>query len=132
MYYIALIHKETSSDYGVSFPDFPGCITAGESMDDAKNMASEALQFHIDGMIDDGETIPSPMPIEEVMHYRENKDAVAFLVEVQTPEDKFVRVNITIAEGLLKKATSHASQHGQSRSAFIAEAIKDALQHPKT
>jgi len=30
--YLAIIHKDTKSDYGVSFPDFPGCITAGRSI----------------------------------------------------------------------------------------------------
>jgi predicted RNase H-like HicB family nuclease len=42
-YYIGLIHKEADSDYGVSFPDFPGVATAGKSLDDAQAMAEEAL-----------------------------------------------------------------------------------------
>ena len=45
--YIAIIHKEAGSDYGVSFPDFPGCVTAGKTMDEVKDMAIEALAFHI-------------------------------------------------------------------------------------
>ena len=52
--HIALIHKDSDSDYGVSFPDFPGCITAGESIDDAKDMAQEALSGHIDVRMDLG------------------------------------------------------------------------------
>ena len=58
--YIALIHKEPASDYGVSFPDFPGCVTAGATLDEARRGAVEALAFHIDGMVEDGEAIPSP------------------------------------------------------------------------
>src|SRR5881628_1609638 len=46
--YIALIHKEAGSDYGVSFPDFPGVITAGASLDKARAMAEEALGFHLE------------------------------------------------------------------------------------
>ena len=38
MNYIALIHKDARSDYGVSFPDFPGCITAGKTLDEAKHI----------------------------------------------------------------------------------------------
>ena len=34
--YIALIHKEDASDYGVSFPDLPGCVTAGATLDEAR------------------------------------------------------------------------------------------------
>ena len=35
--YIAVIHKDPDSDFGVSFPDFPGCITAGATIDEVKN-----------------------------------------------------------------------------------------------
>ena len=45
--YIAIVHKEPKSDFGVSFPDFPGCITAGNNIDEAKDMAEEALTLHI-------------------------------------------------------------------------------------
>jgi predicted RNase H-like HicB family nuclease len=58
--YIALIRKEPGSDYGVEFPDFPGCITAGVDLDDARRMAAEALALHIQGMLEDGETLPAP------------------------------------------------------------------------
>ena len=52
-HYIALIHKDEDSDFGVSFPDFPGCITAGSSV-------QEALALHIEGMNEDGLPIPEP------------------------------------------------------------------------
>src|SRR6266702_8757706 len=52
--YIALIHKEAGSDYGVSFPDFPGLITAGATLDEALALAEEALAFHLDGLTEDG------------------------------------------------------------------------------
>ncbi len=57
-YYVALIHKEPKSDYGVSFPDFPGCVTAGSTVQDAMEMAREALAGHIEVMIEDGLPIP--------------------------------------------------------------------------
>ena len=55
--YIGLIHKD-AGDYGVSFPDFPGLITAGTDLDDARAMAEEALALHIEGLAEDGEAIP--------------------------------------------------------------------------
>jgi len=58
--YIALIRKEPGSDYGVEFPDFPGCITAGVDLDDARRMAAEALALHIQGILEDGQTLPTP------------------------------------------------------------------------
>ena len=81
--YIALIHKDAHSDYGISFPDFPGCITAGSSLDEARAMAAEALAFHIEGLIEDGQSVPLPSPLETIMADLANRDAVAVLVDVQ-------------------------------------------------
>jgi predicted RNase H-like HicB family nuclease len=47
MNYIAFIHKEENSDYGVSFPNFLGCISVGATLEQAKTMAQEALISHI-------------------------------------------------------------------------------------
>jgi predicted RNase H-like HicB family nuclease len=58
MDYIAYLHKEKDSDYGVSFPNFPGCITAGRTLEEARRMAVEALALHIQGMIEDGLAVP--------------------------------------------------------------------------
>ena len=59
--YIALIHKDAKSDYGVSFPDLPGCVTAGATLEEARAMASEALALHLEGMAEDGDAIPEPL-----------------------------------------------------------------------
>jgi predicted RNase H-like HicB family nuclease len=56
--YIALIHKDAGSDYGVSFPDLPGVISAGSTLDEARDMAAEALAFHLEGLAQDGEAVP--------------------------------------------------------------------------
>jgi predicted RNase H-like HicB family nuclease len=42
----------------MSFPDFPGCITAGKTLDEASRMAAEALALHIQGVIEDGDAVP--------------------------------------------------------------------------
>jgi len=44
-HYIALIHKEPGSCYGVSFPDLPGVITAADTLDAAIGQAAEVLAF---------------------------------------------------------------------------------------
>ena len=59
MDYIAYLHKNRNSDFGISFPDFPGCNTAGKTLDEAPRMAAEALAFHIAGMVEDGDAIPA-------------------------------------------------------------------------
>ncbi len=78
--YIALLSKDRDSDYGVDFPDFPGCVTAGTNPEEARELALEALCMHIEGMIEDGEPIPAPSPIEKVRSDPENSDAIDILV----------------------------------------------------
>jgi predicted RNase H-like HicB family nuclease len=121
MDYVAVIHKDTGSDYGVSFPDFPGCITAGHTLDEAKDMAAEALSGHIAEMIGAGETIPEPSSLDEVMADPDFRDGVAFLVEAKAP-GRTVRVNITLTEGELQQIDHRAGAQGLSRSAFLVQA----------
>ena len=123
MEYIAYLHKEGKSDYGVSFPDFPGCITAGSSLDEARRMAVEALSFHIAGLKEDGEEIPDPSTLDELRDDKAMKDAVAFLVEVQEPE-KTVRFNVTARESQLAEIDIRAQAAKLSRSAYV---VRSAL-----
>jgi len=127
-HYIGLIHKEAESDYGVSFPDFPGVATAGTTLDDARVMAEEALAFHIEGLVADGEAIPEPSSLEEVMAKPENRDGVAILVEIKTGSRKAVRVNITLPEDILEQIDQYAEAHGFTRSAFLTKAAKRAME----
>lgn len=118
MDYIAIIHKDKKSDYGVSFPDFAGCVTAGKTLEDAKNNAIEALTLHIEGMIEDGEDIPAPSTLDAIMASDDFKDGVAFMVNIAQPQ-KVLRVNITVTESDLKKIDLAAQSAGMSRSAFL-------------
>ncbi|MGK7879431.1 MAG: type II toxin-antitoxin system HicB family antitoxin [Crocosphaera sp.] len=77
--YIATIHKDNNSDYGVQFYDFPGCISAGESIEEAKKMATEALTGHINLMVADGDVIPKPSTLESILKDKDYQDAVAFI-----------------------------------------------------
>ncbi|MCU0591244.1 MAG: type II toxin-antitoxin system HicB family antitoxin [Desulfobacterales bacterium] len=86
--YIAIVHKEAKTDFGVSFPDFPGCVTAGQTVDEAKDLAQEALALHIKGMIEDGEQLPAPSKLEDIMADADYADAVAYLV-VSIPDTKY-------------------------------------------
>jgi predicted RNase H-like HicB family nuclease len=77
-HYIALVRKDPDSDYGVSFPDFPGAVTAAPSLDEALARAGEALALHVEGMAEDGEPIPPPSGFAEVI--KDNPDAMTVLV----------------------------------------------------
>jgi predicted RNase H-like HicB family nuclease len=78
--YIATVHKDSDSDYGVQFYDFPGCITAGSSIEEAGIMATEALTGHIELMSEDGDLIPDPTPLETIISDPDHQEAIAFLV----------------------------------------------------
>lgn len=122
--YIALIHKDAESDYGVSFPDLPGCVTAGATLDEARAMAEEALALHVDGLVEDGEPIPEPSSLDEVMAVRENQDGVAIAVRLVSQAKKSVRVNITVPEDELREIDQFAEQHGFTRSGLLVQAAK--------
>lgn len=45
--YIGVIHKADDSDFGLSFPDFPGVVTAGRTIAEVRQLAEQALAFHV-------------------------------------------------------------------------------------
>ena len=127
--YIAIVHKEAKSDFGVSFPDFPGCITAGENIDEAKDMAQDALSLHISGMLEDGDQLPVPSKLEDIMADPDYADATAYMVvSVPDARPRTVRVNITLPEVTLKQIDAAARKRGMSRSSFLVHAAQNAIQ----
>ena len=126
--YIAIVHKDPKSDFGVSFPDFPGCITAGSTIDEAKDMAHDALSLHIKGMLEDGDIIPASSKLEDIMDDPDYSDAAAILiVSVSEVKPRSVRVNITVPEDMLRKIDSVAKKRGMSRSSFLVHAAQNAI-----
>ena len=126
--YIAVVHKDRKSDFGVSFPDFPGCVTAGSTIDQAKDMAHEALSFHIKGMIEDGENIPAPSKLEDIMDDPDYSDSVVILiVSVTKIKPRSVQVNITLPEDTLREIDKAAQEKGMSRSSYLVHAAQNAI-----
>jgi predicted RNase H-like HicB family nuclease len=128
MEYIAYLHKDRESDYGVSFPDFPGCVTAGSTLEEARRMATEALAFHVAGMRNDGDLVPEPSTLDDLRNDPALKTAVAFLVTVAQPE-KTVRFNVTARASQLSEIDNRARAAKLTRSAYI---VHSALSRKKT
>ncbi len=80
--YIGLIRKDRDSDFGVDFPDFPGCISAGATIEEARRLAEEALELHVRGMAEDGDALPAPSSLSVIMADSDSRNAVAFLATV--------------------------------------------------
>lgn len=127
MDYIAYLHKDRNSDFGVSFPDFPGCITAGKSLDEASRKAPEALAFHIAGMIEDGQKVPKPSKIDDLVPDPDRQNAVAFLVTVDLGKSKTVRVNVTARENQIEQIDRLARQAGMTRSAYMVQSATSGI-----
>src|SRR5690349_11676780 len=126
--YIALIHKDEDSEYGVSFPDVPGCISAGPTLDEARAGAEEALALHVEGMIEDGVPIPEPASLEDIMSDPENRDGVAILVKAPNWDQRSIRVNVTFPEDVLKQIDRFAQDTGSTRSGFLARAARHEIE----
>ena len=125
--YIALLRKDTRSDYGVDFPDFPGCITAGRALEEARRMAEEALAFHVEGMRHDGEAIPPPSSMDAVMADRHNRNAVAFLVDLPAHSRRAIRINVSLPEDVVQSIDRVSA----NRSRFLAEAARERLKRQR-
>lgn len=121
--YIALIHKDPASDYGVSFPDLPGVVTAGRTLDEARAFAAEALALHIEGLLEDGEPLPAPSSLEMVMADKTRRRAVAVLVEAPEGPERVVRVNITVPERVLAEMDRTAEEEGMTRSGLLVRSF---------
>ncbi len=122
IYYPALVDKDEDSDFGVSFPDFPGCVSAGETLEDAVLGAQEALAGHIGLMLADNEALPSPTALGNVAAGKEPSTVAVTLIPVVLP-GRARRVNVTLDEALLEEI----DQISNNRSGFLAEAARAEL-----
>lgn len=59
MEYVVIFEKGNNS-YGASVPDLPGCIAVGKTMEEVRELIAEAIEFHIEGLREDGDVIPLP------------------------------------------------------------------------
>jgi predicted RNase H-like HicB family nuclease len=130
--YIGLLRKDPDSDFGVDFPDFPGCITAGSTREETRHMAAEALEFHIEGMLEEGLPIPPPSALDAIMADPENAEAIPVVVAVPDRGGAGVQVNLTLPEADLKELDALAKKQGKSRSALLTEAVRRLIAGGKT
>lgn len=126
-YYIGIIHKDADSDFGISFPDFPGCISAGSDLLELAAMGEEALRGHITLMADEGLPIPEPSSMDVIMEDPDNRSGTPVLIPAPQISAKAVRVNITIPQDALNLIDAYAEAHGYTRSGFLVKAARQAI-----
>lgn len=117
--YPAVIDKDEGSDFGISFPDFPGCVSAGSTPEEAIAMGTEALAGHVAMMATDGDPIPDPTPLEKVTWEPDEGVLMVTLIPVVIP-GRAKRINITLDEALIEEIDAIS----QNRSGFLADAAR--------
>lgn len=125
--YVAIVEGDQDRGYGAFFPDLPGCVTAAETMAELPSAARDALSLHLQGMAEDGDTFPDPTALEDIKSDPEVKEVGRILVDAEV-EDAPVRVNISIGAQFLKRVDVAAEARGMSRSGFLVEAARAALE----
>jgi len=125
MEYIAYLCKDNNAQYGVRFPDFPGCTAGGRTLDEARGLAADALTLHLAQLVEQGDAVPEPSTLDELAGDPGMRGSVAVLVAAEPPE-KTVRVNITARASQIEAIDRLAKQAGMTRSAFLVQtAIRD-------
>ncbi len=126
---IALEPGTESSAWGVAVPDLPGCFSAGDTMEEAMENARQAIDQHIEIMIEDGVAIRSARSLSEIQADPEFLGWIWAVVDV--PVEKYLgpaeKINITVPRLVLARIDEYAKSHGMSRSGFLVEAAQAAM-----
>ncbi|MBQ4142833.1 MAG: type II toxin-antitoxin system HicB family antitoxin [Thermoguttaceae bacterium] len=89
------------ANYCVSFPDLQGCTTTGNTLEECRRNAVEALELHLSGMLLDGDKIPEPSSEDS---FELTSDELVFLVEVTLEEVNEVTVPLSLPLDLYTQA----------------------------
>lgn len=125
-YPIAIEPGDSKRAYGVTFPDIPGCFSAGDTIDEAMIMAREALEGHLECLAEDGQEPPKPRELSDYVSKDEFKDYTWALVSIDPFPymGKSQKVNVTMPGFLLKKIEAFVQTHPEykDRSRFLQTA----------
>ena len=126
---IAIEPGDDGHAFGVVVPDLPGCFSAGDTLDEAVDMAREAIDLFVETIIEDGAQIPAASTL--AVHQANPEYAGWVWAVVDVPVEKYLgpaeKINITVPRLILARIDEYARAHGQSRSGFLVEAARTAM-----
>jgi predicted RNase H-like HicB family nuclease len=130
--YVALVEEAGPSKFGIVFPDLPGCVATGSTLDEVIANATEALAYHLEGMREDGDDIPAPRGLRAILDsgddwYDVNGNSSFVVITALPPSSASERINISIETSLLRAIDTAAERAGTNRSAWISRAAKTLL-----
>jgi len=134
MTYPIAIHRDRDSDYGVTVPDLPGCFSAGSTIDEALAMAKEAIELHLEGLVEAGQIIPAPKSIDRHRRNSLYRGAAWALVSVDTASVRLraKRVNITMPQRILDAVDRRAAAESDTRSGLLTKAAAAYITSTRT
>ncbi len=119
-YYIAIVHQEGDSAFGLSFPDLPECFSAADRWEDIPEMAAEAIDMYFEDMpqtparsLDVLRALPE---VQEALAEGATLMAVPYIA----PDGTQVKANISLDRGLLRAIDDTAKGRKMTRSSFLA------------
>ena len=110
LFYPAIFHEAEEGGFWVSFPDLPECLTEGDDMQQAYEMAVDALGISLISRKEDGEPIPKPTEINKV----DTEDGFLAVVEFDMMEyqkkhnSRAIKKTLSIPDGLTKRRLPEA------------------------
>ena len=102
--------------YGVVFPDLPGCVAMGYTVEDALVNAEDALRDYTLDVEEDGEVLPDPSPFQSIDVPKGSQLVSIPLIRVS---GRKVRANLTLDEGVAAFIDSEARRRKMTRTAYI-------------
>ena len=109
-FYPAIFHNDEKGGYWISFPDFPECMTQGETMEEAYEMAGEAMGLCIDDRLRNEESLPEvSAPVDYILQEGDFSCLIEFdLVQYRKKHNtKSVKKTLSIPEWLNEAAMEH-------------------------
>jgi predicted RNase H-like HicB family nuclease len=64
----AVVIEQGVASFGAHVPDLPGCIAVGESKEEVLRLIQEAMELHVQSLLEQGEKIPLPSSSVEYVH----------------------------------------------------------------
>jgi predicted RNase H-like HicB family nuclease len=120
-HYIGVVHKDADSDYGIHFPDLPGCFSAGADLVELERNAIEAIDLHLEG--ENAADYPArDMTAVRATLKGEDRDAMLMAIPFVRAGGRTVRVNFTVDAATLAAIDAAAKRRNLSRSAFLVSA----------
>jgi predicted RNase H-like HicB family nuclease len=125
-FYPAVLERGDHGAVGLWFPDFPGCVAAGRSQEEAMARSSDALEEAMRGCAERDQRLPEPTPVQEIAP-PPGCDVIGIVAVGASTPDPSERVNVYLPKSLIDRIDRLAAELGMNRSSFFGMAASQML-----